>query len=85
MVPICNNNVWRHRPTRRINSLNNGCLFPIVLLHYFRFYTLFKALNYYIPGNFPYHKACFVEIVDIRLLDAVFSHYIRNKPKPIRN
>jgi hypothetical protein len=85
MVPARNNNVRRHRSICKINSLNNGYLFPITLLHSFWPRPLFKIRNYYIRGNFAYYKASFVEIVDIRLLDAVFGHNIRKKPKPIGN
>jgi hypothetical protein len=85
MVSARNNDIRRHRPTCRINSLDNGCSFPIILLHSFWPRPSFKARNYYIRGNFAHYKASFVEIVDIRLLDAVFSHNIRKKPKSIGN
>jgi hypothetical protein len=85
MVPARNNDVRRHRPTCRINSLNNGCSFSIILLHYFWPRPSFKARNYHIRENFAHYKASFVEVVDVRLLDAVFGYNIRKKPKPIGN
>jgi hypothetical protein len=63
--------------------LNDRNPFSIALLELFRLFTFFGACYDNIGGNFAYYKPNFVEIVDIRIKDAIFRDNIRNKAKPI--
>jgi hypothetical protein len=73
----------RKCPIIRANGLNNRNPFSIALLELFRFFTFFGACYDYVGGNFAHYKPSFVEIVDIRIKDAIFRDNIRNKAKPI--
>jgi hypothetical protein len=75
----------RKCPTIRANGLNNRNPFLIALLELLRLFTFFGAYYDHIGGNLAYHKPNFVEIVDIRIKNAIFRDNIRNKAKPITN
>jgi hypothetical protein len=74
---------WRKCPIIRANGLNDRNPFSIALLELFRFFTFFGACYDHIGGNFAHYKPNFVEIVDIRIRDAIFRDNIRNKAKLI--
>jgi hypothetical protein len=73
----------RKCPTIRANGLNDRNPFSIALLELFRFSTFFGVCYDHIGGNLAHHKPNFVEIIDIRIRDAIFRDNIRNKAKPI--
>jgi hypothetical protein len=72
-------------PTIRANGLNDRNPFSIALLKLFRLFTFFGAYYNYVSGNFAYYKPSFVEIVNIRIKNAIFRDNIRNKAKLITN
>lgn len=67
--------------TRICGSLNNYCLLSIALICYPRPSVPPSAYyDYYSYGNKSYYKARLVKvIVDIALIDTIFSDYISNK------
>jgi hypothetical protein len=75
----------RNRPAIRANSLNDRNLFPIALLELFNPSTSFCACYHYTGGDLAYHKANFVEIVNILVAYAIFGNNGRNKAKPAPN
>jgi hypothetical protein len=76
---------WRNRPAIRANSLNDRNPFPIALLELFGSFTFFCAYYHHTGGNFAYHKASFVEVINILVAYAVFGNNGRNKAKPAPN
>jgi hypothetical protein len=75
----------RDRSAIRANSLNDRNPFPIALLELFGPFTSFCACYHYTGGDLAYHKASFVEVVNILVAYAVFGNNGRNKAKPAPN
>jgi hypothetical protein len=73
----------RKCPIIRANGLNNRNPFSIALLKLFHFFTFFGACYDHVGGNLAYYKPNFVEIINIRIKNAIFRDNICNKTKLI--
>ena len=74
--------VRRHRPTLRIDCLDDSNPFPISLLCLSRFSASFGTGYDYRYHNYTYQKTGLVEIVNVFGLDIMFRDCVGNKLKP---
>lgn len=73
--------IRRDTPAARISALDHSNLLPIARLDYLRIRTPFGHYDDHSTANNAYYKAYLIEVVDIRLNDAVFSDYVPYKIK----
>ena len=85
MVLAFDNNVRRDCPALGIDALDHRSPFPIARLGQLRLASPVRAYNNYRCGDLTYYKAGLVEVIDILVLDTVFSFQVREKRELARD
>ena len=67
----------------------NALIYSIIVIHFqldrFYFFMFIKVCNYYKKNNYIHHEIDFIEIVKIFKLDFIFSYYVAQQYKSIKN
>ena len=81
VVDVLYDQEWWQYETVAIYTFDRCNLFPIPRLNLLVSTVSIGIYNYYIVVDDAHYKACFVEIVEVTILDIVFDAYIGYKPK----
>ena len=76
MISTFNNHKRKNILAWCINTFNYCRLFSIIRLYNFSFFILFWIYNDKKNGNYIYHKANFIKIIEIFKLYFIFPYYI---------
>jgi hypothetical protein len=81
VVDALYNQEWRQRKAIATHILDHCHLFPIARLKLLALAMSISIRNNYITTNNTYHKACLIEVVEVRVLDCICAH-IGYQPEP---
>ncbi len=65
-----------------VHIFNRYCLFPITKLKLLASATSICACNHHIAADNPHHKARFVEVIKVLVLDTVLRTHVDHQPEP---